>query len=49
MTNTVDDLVRAIRRVSRATNKMPSGGRHGTRKGAKGYTRKAKDKNGRSK
>ena len=42
---TIDDLARAIRRASRETNKMPRGGRHGTKKGAKGFTRKVKHKN----
>jgi len=45
MTTKTSDLVRAIRRASRETNKMPSGGRHGTKKGAKGFTRKVKHKN----
>lgn len=39
------DLARIVRRVSRTKSKMPTGGTHGTRKGAKGYTRKVKHRN----
>ena len=37
------DLVKALRRASRDIHKgMPRGGRQGSKKGAKGYTRKRK-------
>ncbi len=37
------DMVKALRRASRELHKgMPRGGRHGSPKGAKGYTRKQK-------
>ena len=37
------DLVKALRRASRHVHKgMPRGGRQGSKKGAKGYTRKRK-------
>lgn len=40
------ELAAALRRGARQQHKgMPTGGRHGTKKGAKGYTRKRKHAN----
>lgn len=40
-----DDKIKVIKKVSRELHKgMPQGGRHGTKKGDRGYTRKIKHK-----
>ena len=44
---TPEERARLLRKASRLLHKgMPAGGRHGTRKGKAGYTRKAKHKGG---
>ena len=38
-----EEIAKAMRRASRKMQ-LPQGGRHGTKKGGKGYTRKVKHK-----
>jgi hypothetical protein len=43
--NTTNNTIKAIKRAARELHKdMPAGGRHGTKKGKRGYTRKPKHK-----
>ena len=41
-TLTHEEIAKAMRRASRKGNRMPQGGVHGSKKGRRGYSRKAK-------